>query len=121
MELPEQKGSSRGSKLLAYSLGDFVTASDSNQARNGCILSVTVEKERGSVRITDLRCIPTYSAAPSDELKTRDYEVLDTLAAISFYQQGYYDRVSDELYERLVSALDKLKEQTGIPDSIAAQ
>ena len=60
-----------------------------------------------------------YSAAPSKALYIRSYEVLDTLDAISFYKQGYYDRVSDELYEELVSALEDMKEETELPDKLA--
>ena len=63
--------------------------------------------------------MPTYSAAPSESLEIRDCEVLDTLGAISFYKQGYYDRVSDKLYEQLVSALEEMKKQTGMPDNLA--
>ncbi len=119
IELKDAAGSSYGSRLVAYSLGDFVSAADSNAARNGCILSVTVTKDRDGVRITDLSYVPTYSAAPSEELEIQNYEVLDTLGAISFYKQGYYDRVSEALYKQLVSALEKMKEQTGMPEHLA--
>ena len=119
MELKDKKISSYGGNLVAYSLGDFVSVSDSSSARNGCVLSVTIQKDGDDIRITDLTYVPTYSAAPSESLEISTYEVLDTLNAISFYKQGYYDRVSDKLYEQLVSALDKMKEQTGMPDNIA--
>ena len=42
------------------------------------------------------------------------YAVLDTLDAISFYRSGYYDKVSDQLYEKLTAAVEKMKEQTGL-------
>lgn len=119
MELKDEQITPFGGSLVAYSLGDFVSAADVSSARHGCILSLTLQKENGKVRITDLTYIPTYSAAPSENLEITDYEVLDSLGAIRFYKQGYYDRVSDALYEQLVSALDDMKEQTGIPEGIA--
>lgn len=119
MELKDKNLRSAGGSFVAYSLGDFVSVADSDSARNGCILSVRIQKDGSDVRITELRYVPTYSAAPSEELEIRDYAVLDTLGAISFYKEGYYDRVSDALYEELVSALEDMKEQTGLPDNMA--
>ena len=114
MELKNKNITYSGGNLIAYSLGDFVSTADTSTARNGCVLSVTVCKDEDGIRITDLRYSPTYSAAPTDDLGTESYEVLDTLDAISFYKNGYYDRVSDKLYEKLVSAVEKMKEQTGL-------
>ncbi|MBO4419706.1 MAG: CapA family protein [Oscillospiraceae bacterium] len=119
MELKNKRLTPTGGNFVAYSLGDFVSASYNASARNGCILSLTVQKDRDGTRITDLTYVPTYSAAPSESLEIRDCEVLDTLGAISFYKQGYYDRVSDKLYEQLVSALEEMKKQTGMPDNLA--
>lgn len=114
MELKNRNVSFSGGSFIAYSLGDFISTADTSTARNGCVLSVTICKDGDGTRITDLHYAPTYSAAPSDDLGTRSYEVLDTQDAISFYKNGYYDRVSDKLYEKLVSAVEKMKEQTGL-------
>ncbi len=119
MELKSRSISSPAGGFIAYSLGDFVSMADVSSARNGCILSVTVVKDQDGTRITGLEYAPTYSAAPSTNLDIEDYEVLDTLDAISFYRNGYYDRVSEALYERLVSAVERMREQTGQPDRIA--
>ena len=119
MKLEDAHITSFGGNLIAYSLGDFISAADSSSARHGCILSVTVQKDGNEIRISDLTYIPTYSAAPSADLEIQNYEVLDTLGAISFYEDGYYDRVSDALYEDLVSELEDIREQTGMPDNLA--
>lgn len=119
MELRSKEITSSGGSFIAYSLGDFVSLADSSTARNGCILSFTVTKDSSGCRISDLNYVPTYSTAPSEELEITDYEVLDTLGAISSYKQGFYDRVSDPLYAQLLSGLEKIKEQTGMPDSLA--
>ena len=114
MELKSRTITPYGGNFIAYSLGDFISTADTSTARNGCVLSVTVCKDEEGTRITELHYAPTYSAAPNDELGTRDYEVLDTQDAISFYKSGYYDKVSDALYEKLVTAVEKMKESTGM-------
>lgn len=119
MEFRSHSITPMGGSFIAYSLGDFVSASDSDSARNGCVLSVTIQKDADGVRIQDLRYAPTYSAAPSQELGLVSCQVYDTLDAISFYESGYYDRISDALYERLVSAVERMKEQTGLGEQQA--
>lgn len=114
LELKNRNVTYDGGNFIAYSLGDFISTADTSTARNGCVLSLTVCKDEDGIRITDLHYSPTYSSAPSEDLGTEDYEVLDTLDAISFYKNGYYDRVSDKLYEKLISAVEKMKEQTGL-------
>ncbi len=119
MELKSEKITPSGGSFVAYSLGDFVSVADASSARNGCVLSLTVVKDSNGMRITDLNYVPTYSSAPSETLEITDYEVVDTLGAISSFRQGFYDRVSDKLYEQLLSALENMKEQTGMPDKLA--
>ena len=114
MELKNKAVTYSGGSFIAYSLGDFVSTADTSTARNGCVLSVTICKDEDGIRVTELRYSPTYSAAPDEALGTESFEVLDTLDAISFYKNGYYDRVSDKLYEKLVSSVEKMKEQTGL-------
>ncbi len=121
MTLTSRRISPFGGSFIAYSLGDFVSCADTNSARNGCVLSVTISKDGEGVRITNLEYAPTYSAAPSEELELREYEILDTLAAIRFYNSGYYDSVSEKLYERLISAVEKMKEQTGLGELQSTQ
>ena len=110
-----------GGSFIAYSLGDFVSSADTSSARNGCVLSVSFLKDSDGVRISELSYAPTYSAAPSEDLELKSYEVLDTLDAISFYESGYYDRVSEKLYDRLVSAVEKMQEQTGLGEQQAGR
>ena len=114
MELKNRNVTYSGGSFIAYSLGDFVSTADTSTARSGCVLSVTICKDEDGVRITDLGYSPTYSSAPSEDLGTEAYEILDTQDAISFYKNGYYDRVSDKLYEKLVAAVEKMQEQTGL-------
>lgn len=121
MELKNRTVSPFGGSFVAYSLGDFISVGASSAARSGCVLSITVQKHDGSVRITNVEYAPTYSAAPDEEYGTTEYELLDTLDTISFYESGYYDRVSEDLYERLQSAVARMKEQTGLGDMQASK
>lgn len=121
MELRSRNITPMGGSFIAYSLGDFLSTADNSASRNGCVLSVTILKDGDGVRIHDLQYAPTYSAAPSQDLGTDYYEILDTLDAIAFYQDGYYDRVSDKLFDKLQSAVEKMREQTGLPDAISSR
>ena len=106
LERPNQKG------LLAYSLGDLLSASDRKDARYGCMLKITATKEDGVVKLTDVRYLPTYSASPSEELSVNRYQVFDVLDAVSLYESSHYNRVSKALYEQMVQVLEEIKTQT---------
>lgn len=114
MELKSRRFSPFGGSFIAYSLGDFVSMADVSTARDGCILSLKILKDGEGTRIIGIEYAPTYSASPSKAMDTADYEVLDTLAAINFYKSGYYDRVSDAVYEHLIAAVNRMEEQTGL-------
>ncbi len=124
----EQVNSLLGKKdrgFVAYSLGDFLSSADDSSARIGCVLHIEFTKTAGTTRISDISYIPTYMSVPSADLETRSYEILDTINAISLYDQEYYDRVSEPLYDKLISSLEKLQKQTEseyqkTPDTTAA-
>lgn len=102
--------------FVAYSLGDFLSAADSFAARNGCILTVRFERRGQDVAMKEIRYTPTFSAEPNRELKSEAYEIYNSLDAIAFYENGYYDHVSDQLYEKLKKAVEQMETQTGAPD-----
>lgn len=107
-----------GSTLVAYSLGDFVSAADSTDARAGCILNVRFQKEEGRIRMTNVSCSATYSSEPSQQLECEKWEILDVRQAIAFYQERYYNAVSTPMYELLTTTLSQTKTRIGIPDLI---
>lgn len=115
MELSDRK-TLGSSNLIAYSLGDFLSCADTTSARNGCILNVRIERHGSEIALSEVSYTPTYCCEPSDSQDAAGrYEILDSLDAISFYDNGYYDRVSTALYDRLTSAVERMKEQTGAP------
>ena len=101
------------STFIAYGLGDFLSVADTTSARNGCILNVRIDKKGEEIHLASVSYTPTFSAAPDRNLDITEYEILDSLDAISFYENGYYNRISKSLYERLLSAVERMKEQTG--------
>ena len=98
--------------LVAYSLGDLLSAADRESAHSGCLLSLTLTKKDGVTEISDVQYIPTYSADPSEDYGVTHYAVYDTLDAIALYESSYYDRISDALYAHLLETIEDLKEQT---------
>lgn len=102
--------------VVAYGLGDFLSISDSDDARSGCILHVSFEKHDDTVSLKEVSYTPTFSAYPSEALNAASYEVLDSLQAVAYYRESYYIRVSAELYEKLVADLARIDRLTEAPE-----
>lgn len=100
---------------IAYSLGDFMTASEQSRTQYSCTLNLKFSKdsESGYCAITDVSYTPTFCTSPSRTYGTTEYAVIDSLNAIQLREEGYYDAITDELCEKLLETLEKLKEQTG--------
>lgn len=99
---------------IAYSLGDFLTASEQPKTQYGCILNLKFQKdsESGFTAITDISYTPTYCTSPSRSLGTNEYAVIDSLNAIQLRKEKYYDAISEALSDKLLQTLDSLREQT---------
>ena len=99
---------------IAYSLGDFFTASEQSRSQYGCILNLTLEKDSqtGACAVTGISYTPTYCTSPSKSLGTTRYAVIDTLNAIRLREEKYIDAISEELSEKLTQTLDALADQT---------
>lgn len=105
-----------GTTVIAYGLGDFLSMADTSGARSGCMLRVSFARRDGRIVISDLGYTPTYSTEPSERLDCSRWEVLDSLQAVRFYREQYYDSVSKPLYELLTELIDRMKTQTDAPD-----
>ena len=99
---------------IAYSLGDFLTASEQSASQYGCILNLRLEKnsKTGACAVTDISYTPTYCTSPSKSLGTAEYAVIDTLNAIRLREEHYVDAVSEALCEKLTQTLEALAGQT---------
>ena len=105
-----------GRYAVAYGLGDFLSVSEGDSFRSGCILNVSYEKHEERVTMSGISYSPTFSAYPSEDLESDSYEVLDSLQAVSHYRENYYIRVSKPLYEKLLEDLARIDELTGAPE-----
>ena len=72
-------------------------------------LEFTKDGSTGLTTVTGVSYVPIATADLGTDAKRR-YEVLNMDNAIALYESNYYDRVSEELYQTLVSRREKLEE-----------
>ena len=101
--------------VLAYGLGDYCAA---QEGETNASLALTVEFTRTgeSTVISDVRCTPLATADCGAGTAPR-YQVLDAADAVRLYENNYYQRVSDELYEQLLAAKQQVEEAVQPQDS----
>lgn len=109
----KNESSPTGSTLIAYGLGDFASSADTEVARSGCILNVQFKRTEERVILSNVQYTPVYSTEPSEALECNSWEVLDCLQAVKFYEENYYDRVSEPIYDLLLKVISHMKDQTG--------
>lgn len=106
------KDGNRKNVFVAYSLGNFYSEEDSSSALESLILNLEFTKyDDGTTQITDAAYTPIYIADNGEEAAYR-FTVIHVRNAIELYKNNYYDRVSDELYEKLLKVPEDLKERT---------
>ena len=96
--------------VIAYGLGDFCAV-----AENGCNVSLLLNLElckdqrtgKTAIGAVEYRAI---GAVDRGEDALCRFTVLDVDNAIALYESNYYDRVNEQLYERLLSKREKLDE-----------
>ncbi len=103
---------------VAYSLGDFCAAGDGALASPSLVLQVefTRSAESGKTSITDV----SYTAIATVDLgvaASPRFSVLCLDEAIALYENNYYDKVTPEVYDALLSARERLLEQLSTPES----
>ena len=101
--------------VLAYGLGDYCAA---QEGETNASLALTVEFTRTgeSTVISNVRCTP-LATADCGAGTTPRYQVLDAADAVRLYENNYYQRVSDELYEQLLAAKQQIEEAVQPQDS----
>lgn len=101
--------------FTAYSLGNLFAAEEQQSAKTGLVLTLSFTKDlrSGEVTLNDARYTPVYMAS-AEESPIGKLQVLDIPAALALYETRYYQRVSKEVYEKLIAAMERLEEQTGM-------
>lgn len=102
------KNGDRNDAVIAYSLGDFGGAKE-----DSCKLSLMLDLEitrnhaTGKTRITRVGYIPIAAVDLGEEAQNR-YAVLNVDNAIEQYENNYYNRVSSEVYQKLLKGKESL-------------
>lgn len=110
------KDGNKKNVFVAYSLGDFYGAGETAAARESLILQMEFTKYNdGITQITDIHYTPIYIADCGEEAVCR-FPVVHVQNAIELYENHYYDRVSDELYQTLLDVPGDLKERTQLEE-----
>lgn len=101
--------------VLAYGLGDYCAA---QEGETNASLALTVEFTRTgeSTVISNVRCTPLATADCGAGIAPR-YQVFDAADAVRLYENNYYQRVSDALYEQLLAAKQQVEEAVQPQDS----
>ena len=101
MELNRETG-----QFLAYSLGDFFGEAEKAGTNYSVLLDLEITKngKTGEVKITNYSYTPIYTAY--EESGTRILRIREAMTA---YEMGSLGRVSQETYEKMKSALERIE------------
>ena len=105
---------SRRDVLLAYSLGDFCAA-DANYCRLSPVLNIELTRNHatGTTKISSYG-FTAIASVDNGKYEADRYSILDADNAIALYEQTYYLRIEEELYEKIVSKRETLAEDLGM-------
>ena len=93
--------------FVAYSLGDFVGDADRPGSEYSVILDLEITRDNatGVTKITNFSYTPIFTAVEENA----PLRVLRINEAISAYESGYIDRVSEANYNAMKYALDRIE------------
>ena len=102
---------SESGKFVAYSLGDFY-GDGTGDSRYSVLLNLEITKSgaTGQTKISGFDCVPIFT----ETKENGSMRILRIQEAIAGYENRYLDRVSDETYEAMKSALTKIEKRIGI-------
>lgn len=97
--------------LVAYSLGDFC-AVEADGCNTSLILTVEFTKDRktGRTVISQADYIPV-SAIDCGKAVSDRFRVVNSRDALERYEENYFDRITEEQYEKIKNDLEKLQEK----------
>ena len=103
-----QYNESKGT-LVAYSLGDFFSDTQKAGTEYSIVLDLEITKDAdtGQTRITGYSYTPLFTVAEEGET----LKVVRLKEAMLAYEEGYVDRVSQEIYEDMQYAMTRIEER----------
>lgn len=100
--------------VIAYSLGDFCAAEE-GECNTSMILDLEFTRHAEATTITKVDYIPISTIDRGSEFRSR-YCVMATQTEVELYESHYFDSVSDQLYEHMISDLNVLRKRVGIEE-----
>ena len=93
-------------KFVAYSLGDFFSDAQRAGSEYSVVLDLEITKDNrtGKAKITNFSYTPIFTVHEA-EAPLRVVRIQDAVAA---YESGYYQKVSQETYEEMLYALERI-------------
>ena len=93
--------------FVAYSLGDFLSDADKAGSEYSVILDLEITKDNksGQTAITGYHYTPIFTASQEG----KPLRVLRIREAMQAFEQGYLDRVSQENYDAMAYALERIE------------
>lgn len=102
MTFDQEKGN-----FVAYSLGDFFSDADKAGSEYSVILELEIRKnnETGETKITDYHYTPIFTVAEEE----KPLRVVRIQQAMTAFEEGYIDRISQETYDAMAYALQRIE------------
>ena len=103
-------------QLVAYSLGDFFGDAQQAGTDYSIILDLEITKDgvSGETKVTDYSYTPIYTL--TEETSPSGFrQVVQLEKALEAYENNFVDKVSDEVYEDMAYALERIHARTNPP------
>ncbi len=102
-------------QLVAYSLGDFISAGTHAGTEYSILLDVEITKnnETGETTVTGWDYVPLYTVEEEDGT----LRVLRLQTAISAYRKGEAGSVTEAVYEKMLAAMEAIKKRILPPET----
>ena len=103
-------------KLVAYSLGDFYSDAERAGTDYSIVLDLEITRDNasGDTRVSAFSYTPIYSLS-EDEAPNGRRQVVQLEKAMKAYEDNFVDRVSQDVYEDMEYALDRIAARTTPP------
>ena len=103
-------------KLVAYSLGDFYSDAERAGTDYSIILDLEITRDNasGDTRVSAFSYTPIYSLSET-ESPDGQRQVVQLEKAMKAYEDNFVDRVSQDVYEDMEYALDRIAARTTPP------
>lgn len=105
--LHEMEFNPENGTFVAYSLGDFFGDAQRNGSEYSVVLDleITKDKETGETKVTNFGYTPIFTVAEKD----KPLKVVRIAQAMQAFESGYIDRVSQETYDAMAYALERIE------------